>query len=254
MTYASLGEAWGGISGSSMTQIPMNNGNEVALHPAHRRQLKRRRNPPPEYKTDEDRYQCTYGEPGHYESCNKVFHRNQNYNNEKKQIAMGMQPSPPGAIPYGPGGGFTLLPQYPWYEWAKYNYMMYGPQVSQAFYSQPWQHYPHIAQQIQQYQNQHPNNYMVPIGQYSPQGFLPGYYSQGIPPYAYGPPLQGLQGKDSKGKVEHFTNSNGGSGVGTMKNITIIFIFFLIVLSIVLCLFLLAFSCNLTNNNKTLNK
>lgn len=240
MTYATIDEAWGGISGSSMTQTPVN------LHPSHKRELKRRvnrrkkKNPqnPPSYKTDQDPYQCNYGMgPGgmYRENCNAVYNRNYNYNEHKKQIAAGIQHLPPGSIQYVPGHGYTLLPQYPWYPPAKYNYMAYGPNVSKAFYSNPRGYAPQVANQIAQHQMMYPNQPLVPHGNYKPQGFMPGYYQGGIP---------GLSNMRSRIKrKEHFTMSP--DAVINQNNI-LIFVFFLIVVAILLCLFVCALGSKMT--------
>ncbi len=239
MTYATIDEAWGGISGSSMTQMPVN------LHPSHKKEIKRRvnqrkkKNPqrPPRYKTEQDPYQCNYGMgPGgmYRENCNNIYNRNYDYNEDKKQIAAGIQHLPPGSIQYIPGHGYTLLPQYPWYPPAKYNYMAYGPNVSKAFYSNPHGYNPQVANQIAQHQMMYPNQHKVPIGMYKPQGFMPGYYQGGIP---------GLSNNTMLKRKEHFTMS---PHVVINQNNILIFVFFLIVVAILLCLFVCALGSKMT--------
>lgn len=247
MTYATISEAWGGLSGSHMTQTPLKNNELVQYHPAHRKQIKRKRKEHvPRYKTQQDKYNCMYGLPNEKENCNQIYQRNKQFNDEQKNIATGIQPIPPGSIPYGPGGGFTLLPQYPWYNWNKYNYMMYSPHLSSAYYNHPFMYNPQVAQQIEQYQRNGNIHYYVP-SIYSPQGFMPGYYPN--PPYS--PPPNYIHNKNQNQKgVEHFTNLSSNTNTNSTKNITIVFIFFLIVLSIILCMFLLAFSCS-SNNSLT---
>lgn len=261
MTYASIEEAWGGVSGSSMMGLPIEGAQNKltnSVHPNHKRQLAlRKRNKRaeriPMWKTEQDRYQCTYGSPGLKENCNKVFHRNQEYNQEKKNIANGYPAhgAPTGHFPVPPAG---LLPQYPWYPDVRYGYLNYGPQVSAAFYNSPGVNgpqsgpYGYVKNQIQQNQNANPNQYPVPVGHYYPVGFFPGYYNEGHmwAPSApkSPPPLRG-----GRSGVEHFTNGTtqctscaNCSQQMSVKHLTIVFIVVLSVLAVILCLFLIGFA------------
>lgn len=255
MTYASIEEAWGNVSGSTMLGLPVegnqNNRLTNSVHPNHKRQLalrkrQKRAEKVPRWKTEQDRYQCNYGSPGMKENCNKVFHRNQAYNNQKKNIADGY---PAHGTPYGgqfPVPPAALLPQYPWYPDARYRYLNYGPQVSAAFYNSPGVNgpYGHVKEQIQQYQNANPSQYPVPVGHYYPIGFFPGYYNDGHlwAPKAPNPPPR-------SGGVEHFTNESTPcpqcaqcTQQMSVKHLTIVFIIVLIILAVILCLFLIGFA------------
>lgn len=264
MTYASIEEAWGGVSGSNMLGLPTGSAEGAqnrltnSVHPNHKKQLalrkrQKRAEKAPRWKTEQDQYQCTYGSPGMKENCNKVFHRNQEYNQQKKNIVNGYPGYTP---PYGgqfPVPPAALLPQYPWYPDTRYGYLNYGPQVSATFYSPTDPQsgpYGHVKEQIQQYHRspQGSEQYQVPIGHYYPVGFFPGYYNEGRmwAPSAPGqrmapgsPPPQGSG-------VEHFTNETGCSECANcsnsnsnIKNLTIVFIFVLIILAVILCLFLI---------------
>ena len=271
MTYASIEEAWGGVSGSNMLGLPTGSAEGAqnrltnSVHPNHKKQLalrkrQKRAEKAPRWKTEQDRYQCTYGSPGMKENCNKVFHRNQEYNQQKKNIANGYRPygaAEPSvtplrgySTPYGgqfPVPPAALLPQYPWYPDTRYGYLNYGPQVSSTFYSPTGNGpYGNVKEQIQQYQNRSPTGseqYQVPIGHYYPVGFFPGYYNEG---HMWAPkaPQSPNQGKGSG--VEHFTNevgcsecTNCSNSNSNIKNLTIVFIFVLIILAVILCLFLI---------------
>lgn len=230
MTYASINEAWGGLSGSSMTTIPMTD----QTHPAHRRRQQRARQQqrPPPYKTENDLYQCHYGD----ENCNQIVNRNNHFNQQQKQVAMGYPPHMnfPGLYP----SPYAYLPQYPWYPDAKYNYLNYGPAISHAFYSSPEQYFPNIAHQIQQYQQNHPNQPLTPIGPYQPQGFFPGiYYNPPYPPQYFQQPPPPQQ-QYPKRKIEKFTMYDKEDYI---KKSCMIFMFFLIALAVILCIFMIGF-------------
>jgi len=147
MTYASIEEAWGGISGSNMLTTPL----YKKEHPVHQKQ---KQNP------DSGIYQCTYGS----QHCNQVVNRNNKFNNQKKAIAAGMQEPPIMTYP------FTYLPQYPWYPVPKEQYLNYTPIISSMWYNYPWLYDPVVAQEILQHQTR-----IVPTGPYHPQGFGPPY-------------------------------------------------------------------------------
>jgi hypothetical protein len=221
MTYATIAEAWGGLSGSSMNQLQM--------HPSHQKEIKRRKKRPyeniqnypngpnggpPSYKTTNDLYQCEYGTgPGgmYNQNCNEILERNHNFNEQQKRIAEGIQQLPQGSIQWKPGYGYVLLPQYPWQEWAKFNYLSYPQNLSQQFYNNPYQSHPNVANEIQEYQNMYN---IKPI----PQQY---------------------------NLVEHFgthnNNHNNNNNINP-KTLILIFIFFLIALSVILCLFLIIFA------------
>jgi hypothetical protein len=218
MTYASIQEVWGGISGSNQLSTPLTE----KRHPIHEQQLQRRQKyPTPREHTSKDLYQCKYGS----HDCEQVFKENQVFNNQQKNIAAGMQKFPPGT-PYP--HNFTYLPQYPWYPWARDSYMMYGPQISNMWYSDPFSYNPRIANQIylqQLYGNTGP---ATPIGPYYPQGFMP------LPPsMQVNPPLA----KESRKRIikEKFTDSQSEAIRAGM----IYFIFFLVALAVILCVFMI---------------
>lgn len=201
MTYASIEEAWGGVSGSNMLSTPLHK----RQHPIHIKQKENFTNTQ-KWKNEDDLYQCSYGS----QHCNQVYKTNQNFNEQKKMVAAGMQPYPltNQNVP------FTFLPQYPWYPLARNSYLMYGPQVSQMFYSNPWMAYPYVANQIAMNQQ-----YTTPIGPYQPQGFIPLDYKDSMDP-----PVKHNQ-------REHFTDP---VKMSTFKNGMIYFIFFLISLAVIL--------------------
>lgn len=216
MTYASINEAWGGISGSNQLTTPL----ERKRHPLHQKQIERRRQPPPPLRTTQDPYQCNYAD----HTCEQVFQQNQQYNNQKKEIAQGTQPF----LMQSPHPqDYTFLPQYPWNEWARYGYLMYGPQVSNMWYSNPYQFNPQVAQQIRHQQIHGNVGPMTPIGPYYPQGFTP----MG-PEYNVNPP------SITKKRREDFTND-----AKTIKTGMIYFIFFLLSLAVILCIFMMFLVC-----------
>ncbi len=233
MTYASIQEAWGGVSGSNMLSTPLNNNqNFVPLHqrshPIHQQQKEQFANqPPPSWKTTNDLYQCTYGS----QHCNQVFDQNQKFNNEKKNIAAGIQPFLPGSPgPYN----YTFLPQYPWYPWAKHGYLMYPPMLSNMWYNDPFGYNPLVASQIAQKQMQGTTGPMTPIGPYQPQGFMPLPYTHSMdPPRVPGRPLL------PHNKREDFTNEKSGA----MRSGMVYFIFFLVALAVILVIAMICL-CN----------
>jgi hypothetical protein len=171
MTYASLEEAYGGISGSNYSQLVNRE------HPAHKKQNQRRKRVPP-YKTVNDRYQCQSEDDN---TCQDSFKLNQRYNDHKKHIAQGTMPPM-----YSPGG--IYLPQYPWPTDMRNQYLYYSPMMSGQFYNPIHQQHPDL------------------IGPYYPDGFFPGQYV--YPPAM--PPQQRQQQmfppQEYYGnRVEHFT-------------------------------------------------
>lgn len=155
MTYASIEEAWGGVSGNSMLS--------QRIHPIHMQHLQNNQEvetfmsqPPPNQRDTqryaqnnnqpEELYQCNYGT---HESCNQAFKMNQKYNEQKKQVAQGLQPF----MPDSPNPkNYTFAPQYPWYPAAKSGYLMYPQMVSNMWYNNPYQFDPEVATQIAQAQ------------------------------------------------------------------------------------------------------
>lgn len=229
MTYASIEEAWGGVSGSNMLSTPLHQ----RMHPIHQQQKERFANqqPAPSWKNTDDKYQCSYGS----QHCNQVFDQNQQFNNQKKQIAAGIQPFLPGSPQ---PQNYTMLPQYPWYPWAKHGYLMYPPEMSQMFYNNPWGYNPQVAQQIAQRQMQGTTGPMTPIGPYQPQGFMPLSYRHSMDPP--GVPMRpmvphGLRPVDknhfiNNRRTESFTDPNSAA----VKSGMVYFIFFLIALAVIL--------------------
>lgn len=226
MTYASIAEVWGSVSGSNQlnTPLPMHQ----RMHPIHEKRIQEEKNKVPSWKTQADLYQCNYGT----HKCNEVFRQNQNYNNQKKEVAQGTQPFlPPSQFYPGspPPQNYTFLPQYPWYPWAKYGYLTYPPGVSANWYGDPWNYNPYVANQIQNYQMMHPPQYMTQIQvPYQPNGFLP---------------INNVQPPLSNNKKEAFTNMMSRhehfSQDQIIKTGLIFFIFFLVALAVILCIFLI---------------
>lgn len=252
MTYATIEEAWGGLDGSSMrkTRTRSNGNDEQDLHPCHKKQLKREKKMNKKAaKAKRGLYECNYNSDGYQsQNCNELVQRNAQYNNEKKNIVTGIPNVPFQYYGNGYAGLYPLLPQYPWPEYAKRDYLMYSPTVSNAFYGNPYYYYPEVASQIHQSQM---NNCIQPNynNYYNPQGFVPYPY--------YSPPLnqnqrniiarvsqEDFQKLNKHGKmIEHF-NGNCSSKMMNQHQVTIMFIFFMIILSIVLCVFLLAIAAH----------
>lgn len=235
MTYASIAEVWGGISGSTQLSTPM----EKKIHPLHQQQIERKKAPRNQnaldWKSSEDLYQCTYGS----HDCKSVFKANEKYNNEKKTIAAGMQPYIPGSP--GPHN-FTYLPQYPWYPWARADYLTYGPDVSRMWYSNPWAYNPQVAAQIQQYQNTHNVGPLTPIGQYEPQGFMPLPPNMNLNPQ---PPHLGQKIREDFTQPNGNDNNNGNYML--VRYSMIYLVIFLVCIAIILCIFMIC----LTTMNKS---
>jgi len=243
MTYATIQEAWGGMSGSHMLNTPLKqqqqqqqrrqpSSSQLNHHQQqqHQRQRQRQNHHYSEQIDDPNityhgrPYSCMYDDT---HSCNDVIQENHRFNQEKKRIATGMQHPP---IP----GGYTYLPQYPWYPNARANYLQYPAYISSQFYNHPYQYYPHIAQQIHEAQVMN-DYYKVPMNSppYLSNQFLP-TNTQFIPPL----PLP--YRRHNKQQKEHFTTSSSRE---TLTNTQIIFIFFMVFLSalaIILCLSLIA--------------
>lgn len=214
MTYASINEAWGGVSGSNQLSMSLTN----SRHPVHQQQM--RKQEPMRQHTSRDLYQCKYGS----HDCEQIFKANEKYNREKMQIASGTQPFTPMSPP---PQNYTFSPQYPWYPQAQQGYMMYGPQVSQMWYSQPFQYNPQVANEILSRQMQGGVGPIAPVGPYYPQGFMPLDPRQNSNP-PYPPP----QARSRKYNREDFTSTDSR----TIRSGMIYFIFFLIALSVVLCI------------------
>lgn len=207
MTYTSINEAWGGVSGSEMLEIPIGEPPKdirKKLHPAHKKQIVRKiRGPDNKYY---DQYHCNYyGAP-----CQQALNLNTQFNNQQKMVAQGY---PPQYIPSFPNTGmfmsqghpamqgFPLAPQYPWYGPPRYDYMNYGHDISQQFYNNPWTH-PEVAMDIYEYQKKH-NKRNLP---------------------------------DKRKRIEHFNGSMNQPV--NMNKITIIFLIFLFAMALVLCVVL----------------
>ena len=246
MTYASISEAWGGVSGSNQLSTPLHQ----RTHPIHlkriaeeRKKKEQQQNKVPYWKTTKDLYKCNYGS----HNCNDIFYQNQQFNNEKKQIAQGTQPFLPPSMGYTgspPPQNYTFAPQYPWYPWARQGYLGYGPGVSSMWYNNPWQYNPNVANQIYQSQLYTPN-YMTPIEvPYQPNGFFPrvGNVQPPLMPSqkTFNPPKQ-VQRKEKFYNIEHFGQES------PVKTGMIFFIFFLVALAVILCVFMLAMK---TSNTK----
>jgi hypothetical protein len=206
MGYCSIEEAWG----SNLLTAPPKN----KLHPIQQKRHKGEQ----KKKQETGMYQCTYGDT----SCGNVVNRNNNFNDMKKQVAMGVQPFPNGAP--GPQN-YTYSPQYPWNQWARAGYMQYPYQI----YNNPYVNFPDISHQLSTNPQQHPGNYNPPIE---------------YPYNAYRPEFP----REMTRRVENFGNSNCPNCSNCsldQKNIrTCItyFIFFLIALAVILCVFMICLS------------
>lgn len=219
MTYASINEVWGGVSGNNQLTTPL----EKTRHPIHQQQMNNKY-PEPKIHTQKDMYMCKYGS----HDCENVFKQNQAYNNQKIEVAQGLQQFPPQAP--GPQN-YTYLPQYPWYNYARNGYMMYGPQVSQMWYNDPMGYNPGVASQILMQQMYGGVNYNTPIGQYYPQGFTPI-----PPPYQVNPQLTKKQTANMVKRREDFGDNVKNDAI---KAGIIYFIFFLVALAVILCIFMI---------------
>lgn len=248
MTYASINEAWGGLSGSTMLTSPMGD------HPAHKRANRRRQQSQiskvPPYKTEQDPYTCMYDKAQNI-SCNQAYNTNQQFNQQQKQVAMGYPPHMNFPGLYYPGSMQSYLPQYPWYNDSRYNYLAYGPAMSHAFYSNPGYYFPQVAQQISQWQQQNniQPNQITHYGPYQPQGFFPGMYYNPPFPQSSQPQLQPHPQQQQRKKIEHYTNENNAKD-DYIRKATYAFIFFLIVLAVILCLFMIAFAHSTKESKK----
>jgi len=225
MTYASIEEAWGGLSGSSTLNTPVRNNISNSIHPVHqaRRKSQQNNNNTENFTNNNDGikqfeqpqggvYDCRYGNDM---SCNQAYNNNLQFNNMKKLVAQGNQPF----TPWSPQPqNYMFSPQYPWYPWAKQGFLNYGGDISSMMYNYPWMFYPGIAQQIQNYQMKHLGDYKVPIQM----------------PYL--PPDYGKLWKAGKRK-EHFSNDSDSN---LIRNCLVIFVFFLIALSTLLVTIVIA--------------
>lgn len=199
MTYTSIEEAWGGVSGSSMLDTDLPERPDTSkLHPAHRKQLQRR-----SQNQEDNEYQCTYyGAP-----CDEAVERNQRYNQQAKNLVQGYPQYYPGHYP--------LMPQYPWYPQPRHDFMDYSNHISNMWYNHPWRYYPEVAQDIYEYQEAHPRQ--------RPQR---------------GPPLRRPPHRGRMNhRVERFTDSE--RPLGGLHKITIIFLIFLFAMALALCVVLL---------------
>ena len=286
MTYASISEAWGGVSGSNQLNTSMGPLHQ-RMHPIHLKRIaeekKKEQNMVPSWKTNKDLYQCNYGS----HKCNDIFKQNQEFNNNKKRVAQGMQPFLPPSAGYPgspPPHNYTFMPQYPWYPWAKYGYLGYGPGVSSMWYNNPSEYNPGVANQIAQHQMFNPTP-TVPIQTpYQPNGFFPQQQNtqppqmnpmmqqqmmqqqmmnpmmhpmmqqpmmqQQMNPQMHHPMMQNRnqninqnrnQNRNQK-KKESFQNIEHFGQQGPVKTAMIFFIFFLVALAVILCIFMLAMS------------
>lgn len=215
MTYATLQEAWGGISGSNMSQLLQSE------HPAHKKQRKRRRQPPPPYKNVHDPYECMYDET---ESCHDVFKNNEHYNNLKKDVARGYPPGYAPPFSTAPEGRRPLLPQYPWPVDLRNQYLYYSPMLSHNFYTPFYNNDPRL------------------IGPYYPDGFFPGAY---VYPPAAAPPPPAPPVATQQRRIEHFgscpncSGSGGTVGSDKLKFGIIVAIFVLAAIAVITCCVLL---------------
>ena len=223
--YTSIEEAWGGVSGSNLLTTPLKN----KLHPIQEKRKFAEQKKIQE-RDQKSNYQCRYGDM----SCGDVVNNNNNYNDMKKQVAMGIQPFPIGAPePHN----YTYSPQYPWHPWARAGYVQYPYQLSAMFYNNPYNNFPNISNQLSMYQQQHPDNYKTPFKYpYGPsRSELPpaGYpYSQDMPKIV-----------ENFGNVKKCNCSNGN--LLDQKNIrtcVTYLIFFLIALAVILCVFMICLS------------
>jgi hypothetical protein len=230
MTYASIEEAWGGISGSSMLDTPVQNMSNN-IHPMHKVRketeqtlIKTQNNvenftnqKPNRIKQFEQPqggdYNCRYGDI----SCNQAYNNNLQFNNIKKSVSQGNQPF----TPWSPQPqNYMFSPQYPWYPWEKQGYLNYGEDISNMMYNYPWMFYPDIARQIYDYQIKHKKHYNnIPIQ-------MP-----------YPPPPPNLWRNEKR--KEHFTNTDNKDS-NLIRNCLIIFVFFLIALSTLLVTLVIA--------------
>jgi len=217
MTYASINEAWGGVSGNNQLSTPLTQ----RMHPIHLQKMEKEEKA---WKTSNDLYQCNYGS----HQCEQSVAENNKFNQQKKAIAQGTQPFLPGSP--GPQN-YTFLPQYPWHPWAKQGYLMYPPELSQMWYSNPWMVNPYVSNQIQQQQLMGNTGPMVPMGPYQPQGFLPLPYRHSMDP-------PGVPSRPYKiSRRENFSNDKAvGQGM-------IYFIFFLVSMAVVLAIVMICLSC-----------
>jgi len=132
--YASIEEAWGGTNGSNFLNIPLKN--RPQKQPPQKKVQTQLQNP--------NIYRC--------DNCLQAVQNNLAFNERQKQVATGLQPFPTGApMPQN----YVYAPQYPWHPQAKQGFMLYGPQVSNMFYNNPYLYYPEISNQLYNYQNQH---------------------------------------------------------------------------------------------------
>jgi hypothetical protein len=170
-------------------------------------------------------YNCNYGDI----SCAQAVQNNTQFNNMQKQVAAGMQPYTPWSPP---PQNYTFAGQYPWYPWSKSGFLNYGNDISSMWYNQPWMFYPEVARQVQNYQQQNPGDYRVPIERpYQPPSYG-NLYEQGL---TY--PIR----RRRNGRRESFGDLGlGDSDSNLVRTCLIIFIFFLLAVSTLLVTFVIA--------------
>jgi hypothetical protein len=226
--YASLDEAFGGISGNHFLNVPL----YEKRHPIHQKRIDEGNLSKTINSTSLNpaRVQCQYNSG---ETCDQVVDRNRQFNNAVKFSTETPQ----------------LRPQYPWYPPMQYGYLNYGPMISSAFYNQPYTYFPQLAHEM----TQNPNYQPMPMGTYRGDNYMPGnYYNpQFMYPTVPMPVLQGQgQGQQQpfeqrrqyhpnikKNQIEHFSQKYQ---VTPMQLVMVFFMFFLILLAVILCLFFLA--------------
>lgn len=141
MVYASLDEAFGGISGSNFLSTRL----EGDLHPIHKKKFEeeeKEKEKELKRKHENNEYTCTYRDG----TCDDAFHNNLRFNHQQKINAIGLQPFPV---------NYTFSPQYPWYPMAKHGYLNYANDISSMFYNDPYKYFPRLAYDLQNYQNKH---------------------------------------------------------------------------------------------------
>lgn len=233
MTYASVEEAYGSVSGSNMLKTKLKYPQK--LQSSSNEQDVRKYDM--EWHNNKDLYKCNYGS----HDCSVIYNNNQAFNNQQKNIAQGNLPVYPSAGFNSPAPPFNVytLPQYPWYPWAKNNYMMYSPNISNMWYNNPYAYNPGVANQIQQWQYAHPgyphNNVMDYYYPYQQPMITPSYSPYGFIPDTVTP--DGLFSQKRK-KKEHFSDSGNSMQCGMVY-----FIFFMIILAVILCIIVICMVC-----------
>jgi hypothetical protein len=272
MSYASLEEAYGGVSGSTMLNTPPTNMSN-SVHPMHQQQI-RRNNPNPGPNIENFSNNEAQGNRNRNSNSNSNITINKKYNQQPPQAQPQTNPqqsSPhqggPYKCKYGDGTcaqafqnnqqfneavkqvvagmqpflpnspspqNYTYAMQYPSYPWSKQAYQQYGNDVSKAWYNEPWMSHPNLAHQIQNYQMRHPGNYNVPIERpYRPPSYGQ-LYEEGIDEVYRNP--------NRRRRRENFGNMNSDSNM--IRNSLVILVFFLIALATLLVVFVIATKSN----------